>query len=233
MSAERFTAKSEQQLADSLTKFLYGRDYLFATQATSSSTQSVKREFQTPTDDEDIYLPTEFEKISVTGERNTVVRGSKSGQPSDFTVIHKHVAVVDQIPPQIRHLLPQEVLDQYDNTDPGDLSEAHRVEYAIVVDPDSQVFINRDIAYKLRDRKHVIYKARESRVPQKALAYHPEFIQDGDLQAKINADFDAYVNEELGEMEQFWLDNELGIQITCINAIMNSLVTGRPVKKTD
>lgn len=163
------------------------------------------------------------------------VKFGDRNQPSDFTITHKKTVFIDEIPPQIRHLLPPELLAEYASVHPGSLNEVYKTEYGVIIDPEGPVFIGRDITYRLRDVAKAIHKVKESGNPKKSQVRitAPEMIDDQDLQARINADFDKLLSE-LGTVEQDWIDDELlSTQIARINAIMNSLVTGRPVAKSD
>lgn len=247
MSVERFKATSSVQLADDLTKFMYARDRSFATAMTDTSRQSVRRETRVETDDDgdDVLVPTSVEQITVDGYRNIFLPNRRIAPPSDFVVTHRMVSFVDEVPAQLRHVLHHTYVEQYDLTEPGDLNEVREVSYAVIVEPDGMVHVGRDISYRLRDLKEVIYRVRESKLPKTKKVFVPsegdtmkirvdelpETIDDPGLQAQVGIDFCLLTMDHMPDIEQNWLDVELLDQIACVNALMNSLVTGRPVSQ--
>jgi hypothetical protein len=247
MSIERFKATSPEQLADDLTKFMYARDRSFATAVTDSSRQAARRETRVETDDDgdDVLVPTTVEKLSIDAYRKIFVANRRIVPPSDFVVTHQVVSSIDEVPGQLRHVLHHTYVEQYDLTEPGDLNEVREVRYAVCVEPDGEVYVGRDMSYKLRDLKEVVYKVRESKPPKSSKVYIPsegdtmrirteelpESIDDPGLQAQVGIDFCLMTMDENAAMEKNWLDVERADQIACINALMNSLVTGRPITK--
>lgn len=246
MSLERFTATSANQLTDDLTKFIYAHDRSFATGKTDVSRHVAIRETRVQAgDDSDETLElSDQERIELAGYRNIYLPGKGAPRPSDFVITHRSINQLDSIPGQLRHVLDSGLIEQYDITEPGDLNEVREIEYAVTIDPDGEPFVGRDIRYRLRDVKDVIYRVRESKLPKTEKVYvttendHlrvrtavlPEPIDDIGLQVQVGIDFCEYTLDEIADMEQNWLDVELADQIACINAIMNSFTTGRPVK---
>lgn len=244
MSSEKFTATLPEQLAENLTGFLYARDRAFATNLSDVSRHVVERELRVTTDDDsdEVLELCDKERIALTGFRNYHIPGKKVPRPSDFTVVHRRVSQIDTLPLQLRHVLDTKLVEQYDATESGDLNEVRQTEYGIVIDPDGEVSIGRDISYRLRDIKHVLYKAREAKSPRIEHVYVvsedtylsvrttdlPEAIDDPLLWTQVHEGFDHFAQAE--EVEQNWLDFERDVQITCINALINSLQTGRKVK---
>lgn len=246
MSSEKFTASSPERLAEDLTRFLYARDRAFAINLSDVSRHIVERELRVTADDDpdEVLELCDKERISLVGYRNYYIPGDKVPRPSDFTVIHRMISQIDTVPFQLRHVLDEELVEQYEITEPGDLNEVRQTEYGVVVDPDGEVSIGRDISYRLRDGKHVLYKARESMLPQTEHVYVategdylsirtaslPEALDDPLLWAQVTESFDDITRAQEVDFEQHWLDVELGVQVACINALMNSLQTGRKVK---
>ena len=247
MSMEKFTATTPERLADDLTRFVYDRDRAFATNMSDVSRHVVERELRVMAGEEsdELLELCDKERIALTAFRNYYLPGKNVPRPSDFTLVHRQIAQIDTLPFQLRHVLSPKLVEQYDITEAGDLNEVRQVEYGIVLDPDGEVFVGRDISYRLRDIKKTIYKAQESKLPKSERVYVasegenlevrtamlPETIDDLALQVQVGIDFCNYTLDEIVAMEQHWLDVELQDQIACVNAIMNSLQTGRKVKE--
>lgn len=246
MSSEKFTATSPEQLAEDLTHFLYERDRAFATEKADVSRHVAERELRVMAgdDSDDVLELCDQERIVLTGFRNYFVPGKKVPRPSDFTIVHRTVSQIDTLPYQLRHVLDAKLVEQYDTTESGDLNEVRQTEYGVIIDPDGEVSIGRDISYRLRDIKHVLYKARESKRPRTEHVYVPtedkylsvrtaplpEAIDDPLLWAQVGEAFDGLAAAQEVDFEQYWLDVERSVQVACINALINSFQTGRPVK---
>lgn len=249
MSLERFTATSAEQLADDLTAFVYSRDRSFATGKTDVSRHIAIRERRVTAGDDssDVLELSNKERLDLKSSRNLYIPDKRrnASRPSDFVIVYRQMNQLDGIPLQLRHVLTADLLDHYDG-EPGDLNEVHEVEYGVTLEPDGEVFVGRDIKYRLRDIKEVIYKASESKQPQTKQVYvategdhmqvrtavFPEMIEDLGEQVQVGVDFFMYTRDESANMEQkIWLDVEIADQVACINAIMNSFTTGRPVSR--
>ncbi len=247
MSMEKFTATTAERLADDLTAFAYARDRTFAINMSDVSRHVVERELRVMAgeDSDEVLELCDKERISLAAYRNYYLPGGKVPRPSDFTLVHRQIAQIDTLPFQLRHVLDPSLVEQYDFTESGDLNEVRQVEYGVILDPDGEIFIGRDITYRLRDIKKTIYKAQESKLPKSEQVYVasedarlqvrtailPETIDDLALQVQVGVEFCNYTLDEIVAMEQHWLDVEQRDQIACINAIMNSLLTGRKVKE--
>lgn len=246
-SVERFRATTPPRLAEDLTNFLYARDRSFATAVTDTSRQTARRESEIEVDDDgdDGLVLKTVERISIDAYRNMFAARRRDTPPSDFVVTHRITTFVDALPDQLRHVIHPSYVEQYDLTEPGDLNEVHEVKYGVTIDDDGEVFIGRDISYKLRDLKEVVYKVRESKLPR-AKKVHvlseddvirirteelPETITDPGLQVQVGVDFCFLTMDAVVDIEKTWTDIQLAEQIACINALMNSLATGRPVSQ--
>lgn len=224
---------------------MYERDASFRRGLTDAAIISIKR-FELVNADTDYaggLARPDAEKISITGYRATeYLVGRELPDPSDFVVEHKVKTVVEELPPQLRPVLDAEVVELYDTSEPEPLTETRTTLYH-VFKRDDGIGLERDIRYKLRDGKHTLHKAKESN-PGKALRvtvpsegqkiiptlYRPEPIEDIGDRMFVDLDFCDLTTQEIDAMEANWLEVEIAQQVACVNALVNSLISGRVLR---
>ncbi len=244
----KFRSTSPQGLVNNLHNYAYSRDDHLRQGFVDVFREKIVRADRGIAEngsDDTLYL-TDSESLEFAAYRQFYLPGRTVSPPSDYLVIHRTLTQLDEIPPQLRHVIDPNVIELYDDTEPGDLNEVRKNIYIIQREEDGHVAIERDIRYNLRDIKHTIYKARESSsgkvlkvpVPTEddtlfmSLEPKPEIIEDIGIQLQVGIDFCDYTIAEIDAMEANWLDVEIEDQIRCVNALMNGLISGRRIPQT-
>jgi hypothetical protein len=159
-------APTSEQLFSRLTSLAYKHDYQFERGHTDA--MDIKRKVrvfagQVPTvDDYDTTLPIYNEQtLRFTAEREfSLERHRQPTDPIGFAIQQEIIKQVPRIPDSIVSRIEPAVAECYDMSEPGDLNVVTFVHYAILRE-DGDIAINRNIGYKLRDIKEVVYESSE------------------------------------------------------------------------
>lgn len=187
------------------------------------------------------------QKISFTAERTDYeTRSKKPKPPTYFNVRLDTVTQIDKLPPSLQHYFDEEAKQNYEETEPGDLSVLHAVEYVVKRDDDGVIDITRNMIYNLRDGSDIIFYVDEAGAPdQYELVEVPteqndlhvgriipeEKVSDEAERVSYHAHYEQTISQfkHLEHAAQLSETSDADATIAIL-ALMNSLKTGKSLK---